>query len=54
MLRPSELLVPQLLDEVFCELVERDCEVKSSEVSLLSSVPPDFPFDLTRVPAEKK
>ena len=49
-LRPSELLNALLLEEVFCELEERDFERKSSKFSLLLSVsvPCDFVRDSIR------
>lgn len=49
-LRPSELLNALLLEEVFCELEERDFEIKSSKFSLLLSVsvPCDFVRDSIR------
>ena len=56
MLRPSELLNALLLEEVFCELEERDFGIKSSKFfPLLSvSVPCDFVRDFIRdVPNEE-
>lgn len=50
MLRPSELLNALLLEEVFCEVEERDFGIKSSKFfPLLSvSVPCDFVRDFIR------
>lgn len=56
MLRPSELLNALLLEEVFCEVEERDFGIKSSKFfPLLSvSVPCDFVRDFIRdVPNEE-
>ena len=48
-LRPSELLVRQLLEEIFCVLDEHDLELKSL-VTFFSVSARDFDLDFRRVP----
>ena len=51
-LRPSELLVRQLLEEVSCVLEEQDLEFKSL-ATLFSVSARDFDLDFRRVPITK-
>lgn len=48
-LRPSELLIRQLLEEVFCVLEEQDLEMKSL-TTFFSVSARDFDLDFPRVP----
>jgi len=50
-LRPSELLVRQPLEEVFCVLEEQDLELKSLATFSVSAR--DFDLDFRRVPTTK-
>lgn len=52
MLRPSELPVRQLLEEVFCVLEEQDLEFKSL-TTFFSLSARDFDLDFRRVPTTK-
>ena len=51
-LRPSELLIRQLIEEVFCVLEEQDLELKSL-VTFFSVSARDFDLDFRRVPTTK-
>ena len=51
-LRPSELLVRQLLEEVFCVLEEQDLALKSL-ATFFSVSARDFDLDFRRVPTTK-